>query len=117
MTNVELYVNLMKEAGNYIEKAQELIASTVCVECKKNKFKRGCSSCRVKKMKTFMTKLDYCDLVRKCMYSAADLFGSEADKEVDGVLIKKLNEAVRKKNEKRKQVTAFGRVMNVDMED
>ena len=47
-------------------------------------------------MKTFMTKLDYCDLVRKCMYSAADLFGSEADKEVDGTLIEKLNEAVRK---------------------
>jgi hypothetical protein len=117
MTNVELYVNLMKEACNYIEKAQELIASTVCVECKKNKFKRGCSSCRVKKMKTYLTKIDYCDLVRKCMYSASDLFGSEADKEVDGVLIEKLNVAVKKKAEKRKKVTEFGRVMNIDAED
>ena len=45
MTIVEYYLNLINEASINLQKAQKLITDTVCTECKKSRFKRGCTAC------------------------------------------------------------------------
>ena len=114
MTIVEYYLNLINEASINLQKAQKLITDTVCTECKKSRFKRGCTTCAVKRKKTFLNKVDYTELIKKLMYDAEALFDTEAYKEVDATLIEQINLAILNKKNKRKKVTEFKNNMNIE---